>query len=172
MDDLIMRVVKYAKGAGRTGLGHYDAAHQSESRNKWLVWLNVSLSAIVGTSIFTTYVEKIPILTGAIALAAAAVGAILASSKLAEIAARHRVAGARYGRLRRWADMLKLKIEGNDIEREAALRELEKIGEALSKLAEESLSLPDPIYYPAKGKFDKDHPEYMLKSDLSGSHEA
>ena len=171
MEDLIERAKKYAKGAGWTGLGHYDAAHKSESKSKWLVWLNVTLSAIVGASVFSKLVQEWPILTGAIALTAAAVGAIQASSKLADNSERHRVAGARYGRLRRLADMLKLKAEGNDIDRKSALTELEMIGEELSKLAKESLSLPDSIYYPAKSKFDKDHPEYILKSDLSDSHD-
>lgn len=171
MEDLIERAKKYAKGSGRIGLGHYDAAHRSESRSKQLVWLNVSLSAIVGTSIFSKLVQDWPIITGVIALTAAAVAAIQASSKLANNCERHRVAGARYGRLRRRADMLKLKIEGNDIKREAALTELEMLGEELLKLAEESLSLPDSIYYPAKEKFDRDHPEYILRSDKSGSHD-
>lgn len=164
MEDLIERVTKYAKSAGRTGIGHYDAAHKNEFNSKWLLWINVSLTAIVGTSVFSNLVEVLPILTGAVAFIAAAIAAIQASSKFGESASRHRTAGARYGGLRRRADLLKLKIAGIDIDRETALAELESLGQELSMLAEDCPSLPDSIYYPAKAKFDKDHKEYSYKT--------
>lgn len=160
MNDLIERATKYARGAGRTGLGHYDAAHRTASRAKWLIGTNVVLSATVGTAVFSQLVNDWPIVTGVVALTAAALGALQANSELADRSARHRVAGARYGALRRRADMLSLKLKGGDIQRDQALAELDVLGTELSKLAEESLSLPDGIYYSAKAKFDRDHLEY------------
>lgn len=151
-------------------MGHYDAAQEKEFNSKCLLWTSVSLSAIVGTSVFSKLVVCWPILTGIVAFIAAAVAAIQASSNLADTAARHRVAGARYGKQRRRADMLKLKIEGNDIERASALAELEGIGQELSLLAEESLSISDSIYYSAKAKFDKDHPEYHSERGKRGEY--
>lgn len=54
------------------------------------------------------------------------------------------------------------------IERASALAELEAIGQELSLLAEESLSISDSTYYSAKAKFDKDHPEYNSERGKRG----
>jgi hypothetical protein len=71
------------------------------------------------------------------------------------------LAGAEYGRLRRQADMLRLRIEGGDITREAALLQLDLFGEKLSDLAKEARVLPDGIYKRAAHQFDKTHSEYQ-----------
>ena len=164
MDDLIARANKYAISAGRTGEGQYRAAERNERRGQWLSWTSTVLGAVVGTSIFAEWVETYPIQVGVAAIVAAALSAVQRASKLDERADTHRVAGAEYGRLRRRADMLRLRLEGGDVTREMGLAELEKIGEDLSELARKMRALPDSIYKPAAATFDKTHPEYSTKA--------
>ena len=163
MDDLIARTKKYATSAGRTGLGHYMAVSRYKKYNQLLSITSIVLSAIVGTSIFTEWVQKYPVQLGLASIVAASLSAVKGASKLAEQAEEHKIAGAEYGRIRRRVDMLRLTIEAGDITREEALENLSKIGESLSELAKKSRVLPDSIYYPAIRKFDKDHSEYFDK---------
>lgn len=64
--------------------------------------------------------------------------------------------------------MLRLRIEGGDLSRQAALAELEQLGEALSKTAEEARALPDSIYIPGKKEFHDTHSEYFKDADSRG----
>jgi ADP-ribose pyrophosphatase YjhB (NUDIX family) len=161
MEDLVERTKKYARSAGRTGLGHYKAAKLSEWSDQWLGRTSVALSAVVGTSIFAHWVQRNEVLFGLVAVLAAGLSAVQGASKLAERAEAHRIAGAEYGRLRRQADMLRLRLEAGDITREKGLAELDRIGEELSELAKQSRALSDSIYYSAIKRFDKDHLEYF-----------
>jgi 8-oxo-dGTP pyrophosphatase MutT (NUDIX family) len=161
MDDLVERTRKYARSAGRTGLGHYKAAAQSQRWDQWLGGASVVLSAVVGTSIFADWATQHPLPFGLAALLAAGFSAVQGTSKFAEQAAAHRIAGAEYGRLRRHADMLRLRFEAGDLARQEGLAELDRMGEALSDLAKKSRALPDQKYYAAVKNFDQDHPEYL-----------
>ena len=115
----------------------------------------------MGTSIFAKWAETDPIIFGLAGVLAASLSAIQRTSKLDERAEAHRIAGSDYGRVRRRADMLRLRLEGQDVTREEGLPQLDQIGEDLSDLARESRALPDKIYNPAKKEFDKSHPEYQ-----------
>jgi hypothetical protein len=160
MNDLTERANKYARGAGRTQEGHYIRAKRDERVSNWIGWSSAGLSAAVGTSIFAQWVHSDPIPFGLAAILAATLTAVQRTSKLAERAEAHRVAGTEYGRLRRRADMLQLRLKGGDISREAAMSELDTFGERLSDLAKKSRVLPDATYKRAKRLFDKDHEEY------------
>ena len=160
MDDLIARANKYAISAGRTGEGQYRAAERSERLARWLSWTSTVLGAVVGTSIFADLVGSYRITFGLAAIAAAAMSAVQQTSKLDERAEAHRIAGAEYGRLRRHADMLRLRLEGGDANRETGLAELEQIGEDLSGLARKFRAVPDHIYNRAVETFDEMHPTY------------
>ncbi|MBI5291070.1 MAG: SLATT domain-containing protein [Chloroflexi bacterium] len=162
MDDLIARANKYATSAGRTGEGQYRAAEKDERSARWLGWVSTALSAVVGASIFAQWVQAYPLPFGLAAIVAAALTAVQRTSKLDERAEAHRVAGAEYGRLRRRADMLRLRLEGGDVKRAMGLVELEQIGEDLSELAKKTRALPDSIYEPAAKKFNEKHPEYSM----------
>lgn len=166
-DDLIKRAKKYGRSAGRTGLGHYRTATVNEQRHACLTAIGVILSAVVGTSIFAQWSQKYPTVLGIAAMSAAAVSAVQGSSKLAERAKEHRDAGADYGRIRRKVDLLRLRLEANDVTREKGLAELEEIADALSSLAKQSRALSDRQYNAAVKNFDRDHPEYY---DISPNH--
>lgn len=162
MHDLIARANKYAKSAGRTGAGQYRAAQSNERLSQWLIWVSTALTAVVGTSIFKGWAATWTIAFGVTAIIAAALGAMQRMSKLDERAVKHKVAGAEYGRLRRRADLLRLRLEGGDVDRMTGLAELEKLGEDLSALAMQMRALPDRIYDPAAAEFDSTHPEYSI----------
>lgn len=161
MDDLIARANKYAVSAGRTGEGQYRAAERADRFARWLGWVSTALSATVGTSIFADWIKAYPLQFGIAAIVAAALSAVQRTSKLDERAEAHRAAGAEYGRLRRQADMSRLRLEGGDVERKIGFEELEKIGEDLSQLAKKTRSLPDSIYKSAAKTFDAMHQEYF-----------
>lgn len=164
MDDLIARANKYAKGAGQTQEGQRSAAEKHERFSRWLSWVSTALSAVVGTSIFTDWVQTSPISFGLAAIVAAVLSAVQRTSRLDDRAEAHRVAGAEYGGLRRRADMLRLRLEGGDVTREKGLVELEQIGKDLSELAKKTRTLPESIYKPATEAFKKSHPEYFTST--------
>jgi hypothetical protein len=126
-----------------------------------LSWVSTALSAVAGTSIFAQWAQTNPIPFGLAAIVAAALSTLQRTSKLDERAEAHRVAGAEYGSLRRRADLLRLRIKGGDVTREKGLVELGQIGKDLSELAKKTRMLPDRIYQPAAGMFEKTHPEYF-----------
>lgn len=170
MDDLIARANKYAKSAGRIGEGQYRAARENEAFALLLSSTSTILSAVVGTSIFAQWVQTYPLPFGVAAIVAAALSAVQRTSKLDERAEAHRMAGAEYGRLRRRADMLRLQLEGGDVNRAEGVAALKQIGEDLSELAKRTRALPDRIYKPARDLFDKEHPEYSITQIPTPTH--
>lgn len=169
--DLISRATKYARGAGRIGLGHYQAAQRTERDSRYLGWLSALLSAAAGTSVLAKqgdFIQQLhprcyqlaSIAVGLAAILAAVFAAIERTSKLAERVEAHRKAGAKYGRLRRHLDMLGLRLRGGDIGRVEALAKLDELGDKLSALASRSPSLSDKIFETALRSFDNQHPEY------------
>lgn len=166
IDDLIKRAKKYAKGAGRIQLGHYRAGKVNDRWHFGLTLISVTLSAVVGTSIFAQLSQNYPIVLGLASISAAASSAIQGSSKLAEKAKEHRDAGADYGRLRRKIDLLCLGLEAGDVTREKGLAELEEMSNSLSCLAKQSPVLSDRGYNAAVKIFDKDHPQYYDSSNV------
>lgn len=165
MTDLIERALKYARGAGRTGEAQRRAATSADRYSRWLSWSSTALSAVVGTAIFAEWVQVYPVAFGLAAVTAAALTAVQRGSKLSERAEGHRLASAEYGRIRREADMLRMRLEARDLEREAGLEQLDRIGKSLSVLSEKAPALPDRIYDAAKKKFDDSHSEYLGPPD-------
>ena len=160
MYDLIMKAKKCARGAGQIQEGQRRASEKVEFASRWIGWLSVVLSAVVGTSIFAEWIKVYQIPFGLAAIIAAALGALQRASKLDERAEDHRVVAAEYGGLRRRADMLRLRLEAGDVARDKGLSELNQIGEDLSILAKRARPLPDRIYELAKESFKKTHQEY------------
>jgi hypothetical protein len=106
-------------------IAHSRAAARFESVGRGLGLAVVVLTAIVGTSLFST-IEQSPstalkIVAGLLALAASAVAALQTFLGYGERAARHREVAAKYGALRRRLDAL---TETPPSELRAALEEL------------------------------------------------
>ena len=160
MDDIIEKARKYWRSAGRTGLAHYRAAEIAARRHRRIGIPNVAISAIVATSVFSTLSDnidiRIKIFTGVIALVAAILAALQAFSNFGERAEKHKAAGARYGKVRRDIDVFCLQFAGGS-DREAALSQLQEVGNALGGLAGESPTLSEAVYHAAKDDFDSTH---------------
>lgn len=167
MDDLIERTDKLTRGAGAIQTGQYDAAHSCQRTGRCLNVSSVVLGAVVGASIFSDLVTDYALATGLIAVLAAALTAVQATSSYGDRAGKHRIAGAEYGDVRRRTDLLKIKMVAGDIDREEALAEVEALGAHMTKLAKSSDSLPDRIYFNAKAKFRRDHPGYWANEASS-----
>ncbi|WP_211227244.1 SLATT domain-containing protein [Saccharospirillum impatiens] len=164
MEDLIVRARKYARGAGQTQEGQRRASEKVEYLSRWVSWLSVALSAVVGTSIFAEWTMAYPVPLGLAAITAAALGAMQRTSRLEERAEDHRVVAAEYGGLRRRIDMFRLRLEAGDVTREMGLAELDQIGKDLSILAKRARPLSDRIYNSAKKSFKNTHREYYSSS--------
>jgi len=166
IDDLIKRAKKHGKGAGRIQLGHYRAATVNERWHSGLTLISVTLSGVVGTSIFSQWSQNYPIVLSIASISAAVSSAVQGGSKFAEKAKEHHDAGADYGSLRRKIDVLCLHLEAGDVTREKALEELEEISKTLTSLAHQSPVLSERAYHAAVKIFDKDHPQYNDSSNV------
>jgi 8-oxo-dGTP pyrophosphatase MutT (NUDIX family) len=120
---------------------------------------------VAGASIFADLLtERYRWVAGLVALVAAALAAVQQTSKLDQRAEAHRKAGAKYGDLRRRADMLRLRLEGGDLNRVEGLVELDELGKLFSALGQEVLTIPERTYERAKERFRKTHDEYFTSS--------
>jgi hypothetical protein len=122
---------------------HYAA---SDAATRWNVVLGIPVvivSAVVSTSIFAS-INGSPgngwkIGAGLVSLAAAALSALQTFFKFPETGERHRLAAARYGHVRREAEVFSLHYSGGDsAQRDTALTELETIANKLGELDEVS----------------------------------
>jgi len=169
--DLIARAEECARKAGRTQEGHRFAAVSDEQKANLLGWTSTTLSAIVGTSLFVQVVDKVAwgrIALGLASTLAAALGAIQRTSKRAERAEAHRTAAAAYGRLRRQADMLALKMNGAYLQQDEALKELEHIDEQFDELAKNARVLSEKVYQKGKKIFESEHPRKVALTHAGG----
>lgn len=162
MNDVLEKTKGYWKAAGRTGLAHYRAAEVAEKWNRMVGVPNTVISAIVATSIFATLSENVDIrlriATGFVAIAAAILAALQAFLNLADRAEKHKLAGAKYGGVRRQIDLFELStLDVGSDDRQAALERLGEITEALNSLATESPTLNSKLYDEAKREFDTNH---------------
>ena len=138
---------KWHQRAGRIQTGHYEAAGVLERRHYWLGIPAVALSAIVGSSMFATLGKDTdPLAKGAIAVASV-VAAILASMqtvlRYGDRAARHKIAGVRYGAVKRELEQFTTFLPAD----EAAVREfVERVRVHWDKLNEESPSIPQGVW--------------------------
>jgi hypothetical protein len=122
---------------------HYAA---SDAANRWNVLLGIPVvivSAVVSTSIFASInaqpADAWKIAAGLVSLAAAALSALQTFFKFPEAGERHRMAAARFGRVRREAEVFGLRYGSADAaHREAALADLEAIATKLGELDEGS----------------------------------
>jgi ADP-ribose pyrophosphatase YjhB (NUDIX family) len=166
MDGLIARAKKLASGAGEIQEGQRCAGARAEKLSRWLGWGSAAISAAVGTSIFTGWIEAEPTPFGIAAVAAATISAIQRTAKLDEKAEDYRLAGVKYGELRRRIDMFRLRLEvEKKVELKERLAKLDHFGDDLSKLAKETRTLQNSIYEPAAAAFEETHSEYYPDPD-------
>ena len=118
----------------------------------------VICTSIVGTSIFATLSDNPAVIwkiaAGLISLAATVLAALQTFFKFSELSAKHKLAGAEYGTLRRKIDLFLLHFSNHgENSRQNALNELQEIAENLGRLAKESPDLSDQLYDKGKRHF-------------------
>lgn len=105
---------------------HWEAASYFEDRNFWLGLAAAAVSAVAGTTLFATLEGSPSVLVrggvGAFSLLAAMLSAVQAFLRSSDVAARHKVAGVKFGQLRREIEQKRLVgLPSGGPEKEAAL---------------------------------------------------
>lgn len=164
IDDLVQTARRYWRSAGRKQLAHYIAAEHLAARNRLIGIPSVIFSTIVATSVFSTLTKEvdpwIKILTALIAVMAAVSSALMTFFAFGDRAEKHRVTGARFGKVRGQIDVLQLKCAAAGFaSRDEALAELQKVGDELGALEADSPTLSARHYAVGKSRFDDTHPE-------------
>jgi hypothetical protein len=171
MNDIIAEANRYWQSVGRKELAHYRAAEADDRRNQLIGWPSVITSTIVATSIFAALNQsteaRTRIAAGFVAVLAAVLAALQTFLGYGERAEKHRMAGARYGKVRRQLDGLLLKCQDSGAKREQVLAEFVKIGEDLSAVENETPSLSKSEYLAGRQDFDKDHPQKHVPTFMS-----
>lgn len=175
MNDILERAQGYKEHALYLGYGHYKAGKLTAYKHAMLGVPVIICTSIVGTSIFATLSENPAIIwkvaAGLISLVATVLAALQTFFKLSELSAKHKLAGAEYGTLRRKIDMFLLHFsdEGEN-SRKNALDELREIAENLGRLAKESPDLADELYDEGKRQFIAIEPVANTVVDSGSSH--
>lgn len=140
--------------------GHWDAARHYSKVNLMLGMATVTLAAISGTTAFTQLQDQteqsesvnLKIVIGLFALIAAAFGAIQSFLRPSELAAQHKQAAQKFGKLRREIEMsLHFGLPTEYEKKNNLLTDFRKRWEAAD---EESLPVPNKIYHHVEAEYD------------------
>lgn len=135
---------------------HFNAASHFKKFNYWLGVPVVVLSAIVGTSVFTTLEtttitsNSIKITLGLTSVLAAVLASLQTFLRYAEQSEKHRIAGSRYGTLRRKIEQLLISIPEEDQELKKVLNELR---EDQDLIGSDAPDVPNRIYECTKQRY-------------------
>ena len=140
--------------------GHWDAARYYDKVNFGLGIATAVSAAISGTTAFTQLQNQadqgglniwLQVGVGVFALTAASLGAAQAFVRPSELAARHKQAGQKFGKLRREIELhLNLGLPGEYDSRKQLLTEFRLRWDAVD---EESLPIPERIYNKIESEF-------------------
>ena len=124
---------------------NYFAANHFSKKHYQLGVFSVSISAIVGSSVFASLGKIVEpsaqIIVGAFSILAAIMTALQTLLKYGERSAKHRDTGYRYGALVRQIEILFSKNEEDPDD-----RELEKLNDIIDEVAESAPELPEKIW--------------------------
>ena len=129
----------------RVQLAHYECARRFERFHLWLGLPAVALSTFVGTAVFSSLEKsadiRLQIGVGLLSVVAAVLTGLQTFLRYAELAEKHRLAGARFANLKHRIELLMT------LPAEADMRsQLVAIEEAWAKLREESPSLSSGVW--------------------------
>jgi hypothetical protein len=163
MTDILDQVTEYIRNYAIVARGHYLASQRAGRFNSLLGVPVVALTAIVGTSIFSTLDQSLEtgwkILAGVLSVSAAVLAALQTFLRFSEHSDKHKMAGSRYAMIRRRFELFVLKYsQGGDSMRDEAVKELERLLSRLEELAKDSPSIPDEHYRRAEREFIADNP--------------
>jgi len=145
MIDKISLLNRWHLKCRRNRFANYSAANHFSKKHNQLGVLSVSISAIVGTSVFASLgkmVEpSVQISVGFISLVAAILTALQTFLKYGERSAKHRLIGARYGALVR-----QIEILSSNGQQDIDIREIERMKIDMDEVAEKAPELPEKIW--------------------------
>ena len=142
--------------AHRASRAQYLAGKRSESMHQRIGIPAVVLSTVVGTVIFSSLSNTLTgvpaILAGLTSIAAAVMSTLQTFFGYAERAARHRESAARYASLKRRLDILKLRVEQNDlsITGGGSFESLSALIEEINAVEQEAPDVSDRLYDQAR----------------------
>ena len=129
----------------RVQLAHYECARRFERRHLWLGLPAIALSTLVGTTVFSSLEKtadvRLQIGVGLLSVAAAVLTGLQTFLCYAELAERHRLAGARFANLKHRIELLTTLAEDTTIR-----DQLLAIEDTWAKLREESPTLPSGVW--------------------------
>jgi hypothetical protein len=151
-------LLKWIRRARESQMSHYDMADLLSARERGIGWLVTALTAFVGTAAFASLrlaavSIEMRMFVGIVSVAAVVSAALQTFLRYAERAQKHRVAGARYGAVRR---KLEAVFAGDPDARDGHY--LTAIRDELDRLAEDSPNVPPRIFYRTQRTLSRDTP--------------
>jgi hypothetical protein len=163
--DIVLRAEHYRRNCQIIARGQYLSSEELQKRHLQLGIPVLAASTVVGATIFGT-LQTNPaigwkIATAMVSMAAALLAGLQTLLNFSERAEKHKSAGANYSAMKRDLDIFILRFsQADDDQRSAALTELEKLHQEVTKLAQESPNLADRHW-------DKANGEHRVVADLN-----
>jgi len=167
-EDLLKKAKDYRWYAQKASNSHYDMAERAEIRHKRLGIPVTVLTAIVGTAIFATLSSPtrslwMQIATGLLSLTATVLAALHTFLNYSEEPAQHKSAAVKFEAVQHRSDIFILKIAAGDLQRDAALKEFEEIGQTLHDISAQAPTVPDSVYDSAHPIRSKAPPQEQIE---------
>ena len=136
-------VLAWIRRARESQFAHYAQATKLRRAGTWLGILVIVITAIVGTSIFSSIAQtatsdNTKILVGLFSVLASVLSSLQTFMKLPEKGEQHRIFGAKYGGIRRKLEQIYASRESQTISPQL----LEYLNNELNSLAEEAPDVP------------------------------
>ena len=149
----------------RVQLAHYECARRFERFHLWLGLPAIVLSTFVGTAVFASLEKSadvwLQIGVGLLSVVAAVLTGLQTFLKYAELAEKHRLAGARFANLKHRIELLMT------LQVEADMRsQLEGLEDTWAKLREESPSLSSDVWRRIERKVQFGRPLYGVSEQV------
>ena len=151
---------KWYKRLRESQFSHYQAEGYYARLHYFLGIPAIAISAIVGTSIFSTIgssstSQEIQITVGLISLLATVLISLQTFLKFSEQAEKHRITAAKYGALRRSIEQIKTFMS-SEIEFENLESEITALRNRIDELAEDAPNVPKKVWKQAKQVMDEE----------------
>lgn len=145
----------------RVQLAHYECARRFERLHLWLGMPAIGLSTVVGTAVFSNLEKsadiKLQIGVGLLSVTAAVLTGFQTFLRYAELAEKHRLAGARFANLKHRIELLMTLPAEEDMRSQLA-----SIEETWARLREESPSLSSSVWRRIEKQVKFGQPLYVV----------
>jgi hypothetical protein len=159
MNDIINKAREYEKTYQIVGRAHYIAADRFNSLNRLFGIPVIIITAVVGTTIFST-LDQNPnpawkIVAGLVSLTGTVLASLQTSLGFAQTAQKYKAAGESYRAIRRKFETFQLKYSTVGAEqRGAVMTEFEGLVKTLDEVPKEFPTVPDKCYEKAKQEIE------------------